>query len=265
MDVPMGTAGSRTAASLDGGNGVTHMGMNKATESDLALSVSPVLFMHGQWKRVDDGTSKDGDWRDPLLEGNRTHLMDGNGQLLYKEPGWHLLRDQNGYGLCDDDGNLCFEQVDEDELTLMMQSIPRRAPVMAAHMDSVTEQNQQLRMELDQSLLAHWTDAESAKEVTKQKDAQVQSDFRAMRVEFEKRQVELAEKAHADKERSDAALCEQQRERNMALCEQKESDAKWEAFVQQLQDDQVKHQKEVEDDYMHCIAKFDKQHVQHNE
>ncbi len=38
---------------------------------------------------------------------------------------------------------------------------------MAAHVDSMTEQNQQLQMELDQSLLAHQTNVERAKEVMK--------------------------------------------------------------------------------------------------
>ncbi len=41
-------------------------------------------------------------------------------------------------------------------------------------------------MELDQSLLTHQTDEEHAQEATKQKDAQVQSDFRAMTAKFEK-------------------------------------------------------------------------------
>ncbi len=67
----------------------------------------------------------------------------------------------------------------------MTQSVPRKAPVTVVQMDSMIEQNQQLRMELDQSLLAHQTDAEHAQETMKQKDAQVQSDFRAMTAEFE--------------------------------------------------------------------------------
>ncbi len=155
----------------------------------------------------------------------------------------------------DKNGDLCFEEVDEDELALMMWSVPRRASVTAAHMDSMTEQNQQLRMELDQSLFAHQTDAERAKEITKQRDVQVQSEFRAMRAEIEKRQVEWAEKARVDKQRSDAALHEQQ----------KESNVKWVAFVQQLQDDQAKCQKEVDDDYVHHVAELDKQRVQQEE
>ncbi len=107
-----------------------------------------------------------------------------NGQLLYEESGWGLLRDQNGYALCDNDGALCFEEVDKDQLAMMMQSVPRKVPVMAAQMDSVIEQNQQLQMELGQSLLMHHTDVEHAQEMMKQKDVQVQSDFRAMTTEF---------------------------------------------------------------------------------
>ncbi len=95
-------------------NGAMHMGMKKATESDQTLSVSPVLSMHGQWERVDDGTGENGEGRVPLLEGDGTHLTDVNGQLLYEEPGWRLLRDQASYALCDNDGNLCFEEVDEN-------------------------------------------------------------------------------------------------------------------------------------------------------
>ncbi len=61
------------------------------------------------------------------------------------------------------------------------------------------EQNQQLQLELDQSLLTHHTDAEQTCEATKQRDVQFQSDFRAMKTEFEKRQAEWAEKAQVDK------------------------------------------------------------------
>ncbi len=110
--------------------------------------------------------------------------MDTEGQPVYETLGWRLLRKQHGYALCNQDGNLCFEEVDEDQLTLMMQSVPRRAPITAEHVDSVIEQNQQLRLELDQSLLAHRTDAKQACEAMKQKDAQVQSDFRAMKTEL---------------------------------------------------------------------------------
>ncbi len=89
---------------------------------------------------------------------------------------------------------------------MMMWLVPQRAPVTAGQMNSVIGQNQQLRMELHQSLLAHRTDAERAQEITKLRDAQVQSDFSAMRVEFEKRQAEWVEKVHVDKENSDAAI-----------------------------------------------------------
>ncbi len=149
---------------------------------------------------------ENGDGWVPLLEGNGTQLMDTEGQLVYETPGWRLLRDQNGYALCDQDGNLCFEQVDKDELALMTWSVPRRAPVTAAQMDSVIEQKQQLHAELDQSLLAHRTDAEQARDIMQQRDVQVQSDFRAMKAEFERRQAEWVKKACIDKEKSDMAV-----------------------------------------------------------
>ncbi len=92
----------------------------------------------------------------------------------------------------------------------------------------------------------------------KQRDAQVQSDFRAMRAEFEKRQAEWVEKVCIDKEKSDAAIRVEQQQ-------SKESEAKWMAFVQQLQDDHVKCQKEADDDHVHCATEIEKQHVQQEE
>ncbi len=87
---------------------------------------------------------ENGDGRVLLLEGNGTQLTNMDGQILYETPGWRLLCDQNGYALCDQARNLCFEQVDEDELALIMRSVLRRAPITAAQMGSVVEQNQQL-------------------------------------------------------------------------------------------------------------------------
>ncbi len=86
MDIPTGTARSRTAVPLPsyGGNGMMHTGMEKATESEWTLSVSPVLSTHSQWERVDDGTGENGDGRVPLLEGDRTQLTDVNRQILYE-------------------------------------------------------------------------------------------------------------------------------------------------------------------------------------
>ncbi len=105
-----------------------HTGMEKATEGDQTLSVSPVLSMHGHWEQT--GENREG--QVPLLEGDRAQLMDENGQLLYEEPGWRLLHTQNGYALCDNDGNLCFEEVDEDQFAIRTRSVHRKAPVMAA-------------------------------------------------------------------------------------------------------------------------------------
>ncbi len=79
-------------------------------------------------------------------------------------------------------------------------------PITTEQVNSFIEQNQQLQSELDQSLLAHRNDAEQAREVTKQTDAQFQSDFRVMRTEFEKSQAEWAKKARVDKERYEASV-----------------------------------------------------------
>ncbi len=83
---------------------------------------------------------------------------------------------------------------------------------------------------------------------------QVQSDFRAMKAEFEKRQVEWVEKVHINKE---ATRAEQQWS--------KESDAKWMAFMQWLQDGQGQCQKEADDDHVHRAAEIEKQRMQQQE
>ncbi len=51
MGMQTGTAENGAAALLpsDGENGMVHTGMEKVTESDQMLSVSPVLLPHGQW------------------------------------------------------------------------------------------------------------------------------------------------------------------------------------------------------------------------
>ncbi len=141
-DVPMGTARRGTAVLLlsDRENRTTHTGMEKVAESDQMLSVSPVWSIDQQW-------GENGEGRVPLLEGDGTQLIDQmmeDGQPLYEEPGWRLMHTPNGYALWDNDGNLCFEEVDEDQLALMMWSVPRKVPVTAAQMDSMIEQNQQL-------------------------------------------------------------------------------------------------------------------------
>ncbi len=59
----------------------------------------------------------------------------------------------------------------------------------------------------------------------------------------------------------------------MAICaeqqwsdeQSKQSDARWTAFVQQLHDDQAKHQKGADDDHMHYEAKIEKLHAQQEE
>ncbi len=122
MDVQPGMTESGAAASLssDGENGMVHTGMEKMTESDQTPSVSPVLLLHGQWRCVGDGTEGE---RVPLLEGDGTQLVNKEGQAVYETPGWHLLHDQHGYMLCDQNGDLCFEEMDEDHLAMVTWSV----------------------------------------------------------------------------------------------------------------------------------------------
>ncbi len=49
-----------------------------------------------------------------------TQLVDTEGQLVYETLGWCLMHNQHGCALCDLNGNLCFEEVDEDQLTLVV-------------------------------------------------------------------------------------------------------------------------------------------------
>ncbi len=70
---------------------MVHTGMEKVTESDRTLSVSPVLLLHGQWGRVGDGTEEIASKRVALLNGDGTQLIDKEGQAIYETPGWHLL------------------------------------------------------------------------------------------------------------------------------------------------------------------------------
>ncbi len=118
-------------------------------------------------------------------------------------------------------------------------------------LDSMLEQNQQLQLKLDQALLAH----ERAQETMSQREAQVWSDFRAMMTEFERKQAEWAEERCIDMEKGEVALREKQ----------KESDAKWAAWVKQLKDEQAKKQNEASYDYVQCIAELDQQCMQQDE
>ncbi len=106
------------------------------------------------------------------------------------------------------------------------------------------EQNQQLQSELEQALLAHRTDAEGAKQMTQQTDVQFQSDFRAMKTEFEWRQAEWQEKACVEKEQNEVSA------------------HAWEVFMQKLQDDHAKQQKELEEVYRRHDADLEKTRAQ---
>ncbi len=112
-----------------------------------------------------------------------------------------MLCDQQGYVLCDQNGDLCFKETDEDELALLTQPVLRSAPILAEQVNAVVEQNQQLQSELEQSMLAHRNDAEHTQEMMKQRDVQFQSDFRAMQAEFARRQAEWAETSQVERDK----------------------------------------------------------------
>ncbi len=80
----------------------------------------------------------------------------------------------------DADGQLCFEEVDEDLLALQMRSVPKLVP------ETVFEQNEWLQMELQQSQLMHRSNVECVQAMLLQRDTQNQADFRAMTAELDK-------------------------------------------------------------------------------
>ncbi len=92
----------------------------------------------------------------------RTETASTNEQL-----GWHVLCDQHGMVLWDDDRQLCIEQeeIDEDVLALQTRSVHKQVP------ESLIEQNQQLQAELSQAQFAHQTDVEHAQQLIAQRDA----------------------------------------------------------------------------------------------
>ncbi len=113
--------------------------------------------------------------------------------------------DQNGSVLWDNEGQLHFEEVDEDLLAVWTRSV-RKQVLTAAQLESMVKRNQQLQQELEWSQFAHRTDAEHAQELMSQKDVQNQSDFRAMMAEMEWKKAEWAEEQCLDVEKSEAAV-----------------------------------------------------------
>ncbi len=130
----------------------------------------------------------------------------------------------------------------------------------------------------------HQTDVEHAQQLMSQREVQNQADFRAMTAELEWKKVEFTEEQrfaldkcetvlHMKQAEGDAALSANQAESDMALHakqaesnaairaeqiksneQQAELDAKWAAWVNQLQAEQAKKQKDVNDDFACCIA-----------
>ncbi len=149
--------------------------------------------------------------RIPLLNGDGIALVDRHGQVVHTSPDRDLLRDQHGYAVYDENGDLCFEETNEDLLVLLMRPVALPTPISAEQAHYMIEQNQQLQHELDQALLAHRNDAERAQHTTKQRDAQFQSDFRAMQTAFAKRQAEWLEMSCGEWEKYEASAHAEQR------------------------------------------------------
>ncbi len=168
-------------------------------------------------------------------DGQLLHNEDGN--CLFAELGWRVIRDQFGMVCWNSDGQLCFEQTDEDSLTLMTRSVPR--PVS----ESLVEQLQRVQAELAQShanlqqaQLVHRSDVEVVQQRLEQSEAQKKVDFQAMAAEMEKKNREHQQSLHAQKSANDN---------------------KWATWMHQMQAAQAEKQKDTADESVHRIAKLE--------
>ncbi len=75
---------------------------------------------------------ENGEGQVPILEGDRTRLLDEDGNSIYEEPGWRVVRDKHGMVMWDNEGRLCIEEVDEDLLTIQTKSVHKQVPTTAA-------------------------------------------------------------------------------------------------------------------------------------
>ncbi len=212
-----------------------------------------------------------------IQEGDETLLLDEDRNCTYEQPGWRVLCDQNGMVLWDSDSQLCIEQdeLDEDLLAMQTRSVHKQAQ------ESLVEQNQRLQTELSWAQFTHQSDVERMQEMMSQKEARNQADFRAIAAELERKKAEFAEErrlvldkcemALRDKQvEGDAALRANQADSNAAIrAEQIKSneqqmalDAKWATWVNQMQVEQAKKQKDVNNDFMCHIAELQQQRVQ---
>ncbi len=184
----------------------------------------------------------------PLLNGDGVALVDRHGQVVYQSPDRDLLCDQDGYAVYNENGDLCLEEpeeLNEDLQAILMWLVAPPTPISAEQVHYMVGQNQQLQFELDQALLAHQNDAERAQCTTKQRDAQFQSDIRAMQTEFAKRQAEWLETSHIEWGKYEASACEEQWKSDEQC---KAADAKWEEVMQRLQDGYAKRQEEMDEE-----------------
>ncbi len=172
-------------------------------------------------------------------------VYDENGDLCFEEQRWRYRREWS-------------EELNKALLAILTWPVSPPMPILAEQAQHMIEQNRQLQVELDQSLLAHQNDAERAQQATKQRDVQFQSDFRVIQTEFAKRQAEWQETSHVEQEISEEAMCMEQWESDEQW---KVADAKWEAMVKQLQDDFTMRQKEMEEEHAHRDMEMEKQRV----
>ncbi len=132
-------------------------------------------------------TSSLGGEQVPVRNGDGMLLLDKDGNDIYEQAGWRVLHDQAGMVLWDGEGQLCWEQVDEELLVLKTRSVPDQVP------ENLAEQNQRLQTELQRSQLMHQLDVEHVERLYAQQEAQNQTDQRAMMAEFKKKQKEFTD------------------------------------------------------------------------
>ncbi len=245
MSAQTGMAGSGADVMLpsDEGNGATCTEAEKVTNNDKSLLASPVWPAYdSNCKRVSETESG----QNLIRNGNGEPLSDEDGNQVYEQPGWHVIRDRTGMVLWDAEWQLCWEEVDEDLLALQTRSVHNQVP------ESLVEQNQRLQAELEQLQFVHQSDVERGEQMLAQQEAQTQTDYCAMVAELEKKQMEFADERCQEWEKYQKALHASQDDKTA-------NDEKWTAWVQQLQADQAHKQKEVTDDFTRRIAELQQQ------
>ncbi len=186
--------------------------------------------------------------QEPVCDENGQPLEDDDGNYFFAELGWHVIRDQFGMVCWDSERQLCWEEVDEDELVLQTKSARKQAS------ESLLVQNQRLQGELEQAQFTHQSDVERARELIARTEAQNQAEFREMMDELEKKKTEFAKEQRLEVERYEEAL---RMERVRSAQQKAANDQKWAACVQQRQVAQAEKQKEAADESACRIAELE--------